>query len=173
MLDVDGVIYDWHYSLYEELVIYGKIDCDYYTFWSEKYKEYSDSWWDNVVRFEHLYGTTPLKPEDKILLEKLSKKYEIFYVTKRPEWVRFATESWFRRYELPQRENLIFTTKDKSLICNSLGIQVAVEDMLSYAKDLMENGVLTIIKRMPYNEKSLQKDWLVINSFTEAERFLL
>jgi uncharacterized HAD superfamily protein len=172
-LDCDGVIYPWHIALYNELFIYNKVTCDYYTFWKSEYKKYSPLWWDNMTRVDFLYSTQIPSKETLETLEQLDKCYEIFYVTSRPIEMRLVTEQYLFKYDFPNRNNLHFTDR-KGLFCLANNIEQAVEDQPKHILNLIDCCINVIAIRQPWNEDQVyQLGCPVVDSFEQVKGILL
>jgi uncharacterized HAD superfamily protein len=168
-LDLDGVCYDFGNALYTELVSHNKIDCSYDFFWKNT-NQFSDAWWDNMVKVDTLYSSQVPGRDTLSLLNDLNKQYKIYYISGRPQEVYFTTQQYLKRYRFPQRNNLVFT-HNKGEVCNRLGVTLMVEDQAKYVSNLIKCGVQVIIRTQPWNE-----DWYFpcerINSFSELRRIL-
>lgn len=155
MLDLDDVVYPFSRAMYTELVVHWNLTKDFFEFWEDAENQYSYNMWDNLVRIESVYSAIPMKKEDMDLIKKLAEKFDIFYITSRPKEVELATRNYLKRFNFPCQENLIFT-RDKGLVCNSIGITLAVEDMLHNIKNLIKCGIPTVMMVQPWNRKELQ-----------------
>jgi uncharacterized HAD superfamily protein len=169
--DLDGVLYDFHRALYTELQIYENIQQTYQDFWTAGYKTYrNNKWWDNIIQLKHIYGTQPAKKEVVELVNNLSKKYDIYYISNRPATVFDATKNWLTRFRFPKVENLIQTT-DKRSVVQSLGISIFVEDRLENV-DKLKDICKVYVVRQPYNEAYLDGYENIINSVMDLKGLL-
>lgn len=176
-IDLDGVCYDFHQALFTELTVYNKIDCDYYTFWKNADSYFSPEWWENTCKIAHLYSTQIPSKSLLSCLSDLSYKYEITYITGRPKDVEYTTINYMRKYNFPMYKNIYFSKK-KDAVCNSLGIELMVEDQLHYVRQLVEGGINTYVVKQPWNEDHLpvfiQKyPCTVINKLEDMREILL
>lgn len=173
MLDIDDVIYPFSWALYTELVVHWNYTDDYYTYWRQ-FDQKSEMYWSNMIRIEPIYGVFPPTPETIELLNDLSREYELYYITSRPKEVELVTRQYFKRYELPNRERIVFS-KNKGAACSSLGIDIAVEDQVHNVKNLIASGVSKIyIVRQPWNEHACDTlNCVVVDNFIALRSYLL
>jgi len=155
--DLDGVLYPWHLAVYRYLCEIGKIsDVSNNDFWSN-YKLYvSEDYMEYIATLPFLYNRIIISPDivKKLrILESLGTS--IYYVTGRPLSVSFSTENFLKRYDFPQRQNLIFS-KDKSSICKQMEIDFFVEDQAEKMQSLLNNCKVYGI-RQPYNIKDEER----------------
>lgn len=135
MVDLDGVIYPWARAVYVEQCVYANETRSYEEFWQNFEHEHNEIYFDNLVSLKHLYGTQPPNKRNVNFLIKLTAQgHKLYYVTNRPLSVQTDTELWLARYDIPQRQNLVFT-KNKIPVCNSLGIQLVFEDRIRNVKE--------------------------------------
>lgn len=169
-LDIDNCLYPWSVAVYNELYIHNKVGCTYDEFWRNHVQMYNHMWWDNMCKVDFLYSTQIPRKEELDFLKEISKTYKIYYITSRPIEVKLTTEQYLNRYEYPQRENLIFT-KEKGLVCNSLGVTFMLEDQPHHIKDLIGAGVETVIMNQIWNEQA-QFSCKRINNLLELRSIL-
>jgi len=170
-IDLDGVLYNWHQAVYTELSIYWNLDVEFTEFWSGMYKTYkNEMFWDNLVKLKHLYSNQPPDQRNVDLVNLLSGKHTIYYVTNRPKEVYDVTLNWLKRYEFPSVKNLVFTD-DKLVACNSLGITKFVEDRTANIDRLLSGDIEVYIIRQPYNQDDLYKfpTCRVVNNFYDLK----
>ena len=128
-LDLDGVVYNWHHALYTEMQIYEDITCSERDFWLKVMPSFSKEKQAYLCGLEHLYGTQV--PDRKLLpmLNRLAKKFDIYYITCRPESVKCATQLYLKHWDFPFQENLYLTT-DKTIEVRAFGIDLFVDDRI-------------------------------------------
>ncbi len=83
------------------------------------------------------------------ILNLLSRKFEIVYITARPIEARYITLEWLERNGFPQRE-VIFTNR-KPEVAKALRVTAAIEDAPHEIDGYMEAGIPVFVKRQPYN----------------------
>ena len=152
--DLDGVLYRWHEALYRELALFHNLKEDYYTFWRGRYHViYDDNCWHNFVRWEHLVSCQFPNPKHVEFLNDLSKNNNIFYITHRPEEVRFSTKLWLEKSKFPQIENLIFPelASDKSFEIRQLELDIYCDDREGIIKSASKLCDAYLVEQ-PWNE---------------------
>jgi hypothetical protein len=151
--DLDGVLYSWTEVVYRELVDHHGLTIPYDAFWTNQQKgddPYSKVFWDNLVRIPTFCSALKADPIDVAILNVLASKYEIYYITSRPEDVRLATQNWLIREKFPTPRNLILG-KSKVDAIKELNIKYYVEDLSKYV-DVLKDLTTVIMKRQPWNE---------------------
>ncbi len=149
-IDLDGVIYPWIEAVCTYFRLYKKYEGTDYNFIKNLDKYITQEDWNYIVTLQDLYSR--FSPGFRLLsfLQRLSEKYNIFYITSRPQETRMVTEKYFRDYKFPQKDNLIFS-KDKDTYARLLGLQYFIEDSVSNAEKL-NNVCVTFLIKTPYNE---------------------
>ena len=169
--DVDGVLYDWHDVVHDYCVQELGIKEDFLTFWRKIVaEEYSKTFLYNLINDPLLVIKRNIDPPILKLLNDLSKKYEIFYITSRPNAVRNATQYWFRTNRLPQIENLTICQGDKIPYIKDFKIELFVEDMKKHALALKDITTVVLVRK-PWNEE-VQDQFICINSVLELPPIL-
>jgi len=134
--DLDGVLYNWRNAVWDALVHDYKEKRTFFIFWTEEElasegigeSHYNKMFWNNLVRREDLYSNVVPKAGVVDALKSLSVGYDIKYITHRKEWVKWVTESWLRRYDFPNVDELVFTDKEKHLAVRQHNCDYYVED---------------------------------------------
>lgn len=115
--DIDGVLYDWHMPVYRYMVNNMQETRDYDQFWIEvatNKKAENKMLWRNIVLDLTLYNKTAVSKEIIKMVNDLSKKYEIVYITHRDEqWTRFTTWMWLKSCGFPNYDNLEMSGRPK------------------------------------------------------------
>lgn len=136
--DLDGVLYPWQEQMLQHLTL-----CCGYIGTMEDLFCGPDCWFNthnklyeyNMIRIETLYET---RPPTKQLIDKLNdfkERFEIGYITQRPEDIRRVTERYLRNYKFPSNENLIMTD-NKSDSIRMIECDYYVEDCGDVAETL-------------------------------------
>ena len=108
-------------------------------------------------------------PECTNFLNKVKYRFDIYYITGRPNSVKTTTELFLKRYKFPFRENLIFT-EDKANTCRRLQIDYYIEDLPVNMKVLSKIANTIMIAR-PYN-KEYRDTYTTASSLKDSLRFL-
>jgi hypothetical protein len=153
--DLDGVLYRWHEALYRELTLFHGLKEDYHTFWKYDYRTmYDDKCWYNFTRLEHLVSCQFPNKEHVKFLNELAKNHTIFYLTHRPEEVRFSTKLWLEKSKFPHVENLIFPQLggDKSFEIRQLELDIYCDDRDAIVKSASKLCDAYLVEQ-PWNEE--------------------
>jgi uncharacterized HAD superfamily protein len=149
-MDLDGVIYPFVKAVETYCrITYG------YAGTTDEFERNIDKYWklynlDWIVESPNIYQK--FIPEKKMmaLIQDLSSKYQIFYVTSRPESLLRITEKYLRDYDFPQRNNLVFT-QDKDVFARLVGLTYFVEDNVENACKLAK-ACMSFLVKTPYND---------------------
>ena len=150
--DIDGVLYPWRTAVSTYLKAFCGIDADSDDMWKNIEEHVSKELIHNLCQMPDICSKCVPSKEMLDILWKLSDKYTIFYITARPNEVKTATETYFRKYGFPQNNNLIFT-RDKPLYVKLLEVDLFVEDQLYHA-DKLKDITNLILMRQPWNERA-------------------
>lgn len=82
-------------------------------------------------------------------VNELSNKYEVVYLTARPEWAREITEQWLKRNGFP--EGKIIFSGDKASVAIELKASVAIDDAPFELNALSEVVPTVLIHKQSYN----------------------
>ena len=154
----------------------------------------------------HIWNLTDISREDSLLLARevhdaehpdnlllvdgvekslvqLSKKYEIFFITSRPERFKEKTTQTLKhlfkdfRFSLHFAQGVWGSSKTKGDICRELGVKFMVEDNADYALDCAQKGIKTFLLDKPWNQKYESnpnlikvKSWDEILNYLEKEK---
>lgn len=167
--DLDGVLYPWIRAVFTYYRMYQGYFGDEYTFFKNVDAVLGDSA-DYIVTLPQIY--TSCVPENRLiqLLNKLGEKFNLYYITSRPECVRRITEKYLRDFYFPQDTNLIFN-KDKDTVARLLKLDYFVEDSIKNAEKL-NKVCTTFLVKTPYNE-NYSGDVPMINSIYDLQGVLL
>jgi uncharacterized HAD superfamily protein len=132
--DIDGVLVDWHHSVYT----YFEYECnylgDYQTFWLDYIPSLSKEKQDYIVSLPFLYETQiPPKNVTDFLDYCASHSDDIYYITHRPVEVERITKQYFKRYDFPYPDNIIFTG-DKVTACRYVGATHFLDDFVKHVE---------------------------------------
>ena len=134
-LDIDGPIYDWHNPVYDYYKAYKDYDKSYTEFWVDYFPKLSAEEHDFILSIDTLYTAMNITDETLNAINLLSKLGTVYYVTARSESLRRITDLWFKRNNVPFRDNLIMS-KDKVSYAKLLKLDYFVDDFASQVIDL-------------------------------------
>jgi uncharacterized HAD superfamily protein len=148
-VDLDGVIYNWHISVYEYHINFKNYAGSFNDFWTKEYKNFTPEWWKYIVDIDILYSDRPPVSDCFSFLDKIVNRFEVYYITSRPECVKTTTEQYLKRYKFPFQDNLIFT-KDKVNTARLLKLSYAIDDLPEQIEGL-SRVTKTFMIAQPYN----------------------
>lgn len=163
-LDVDGVVYPWHYSIYRYFTEFKGFSGNQREFW-DYFKAFPDEKQDYYVSLPHLYNDTI--PSSCVIdaLNSIATLGEMYYITARwSDDLKLAAQKFFDKYNVPFKENLIFN-KDKATTCRLLGIDAYIDDL---PRNLIpvQNVCDCYLMAAPHNYKD-RDGFKVVNSLKE------
>lgn len=145
--DIDGVLYPWHKMLHLWLQVNRNITESYDDYWAnvqEKDGDWSSSiYWSNMAGMRHIYEMYMPPQEDVDVLRRLSKDYNILYITHRGSDLERITRNWLDRYKFPNTDQLYVGNIPKSLSVRFYGCDYYVEDKQGIIESLI--GVTDVI----------------------------
>ena len=155
ILDLDGVLVDWHEAVYDDFIRRDKFSGSFRDFWTVYFPTLSKEIQAYILEIPIYYSTISPSKHVTNFLNKIKDSFEIYYVTSRPEEVRLTTEQYLRRYDFPFKENLIFTN-DKCSVARILKVDFALDDFTSHIEKLSKVTTAILFAR-PWNEESWNK----------------
>lgn len=108
-LDIDGVVYPWHWSMYRYFVENRGFSGTQREFWTY-FKSLPQEEASCYLSLEHLYMDTTPTQDVMTYVPKIAEIADIYYITNRKDELKFVTQKFFDKYQLPFKENLIFTS---------------------------------------------------------------
>jgi 5'(3')-deoxyribonucleotidase len=168
-LDLDGVLYPWHEAVYNFYVCFRDYKDTFTQFWSSYYKSFTDSDWNFLINVDVFYSC--ISPSKSVVefLSEVSKHYNIYYISSRPESVQLATDQFLKRYKFPFYENLIFSS-DKASYARLYQLKYFVDDLPEQVEELSK-VTNTIMYARPYN-KEYQKKYCTARSYSEVLKLM-
>ena len=119
-------------------------------------------------------------PDTHDNIHNLAKKYKLYLITSRPEFVEKETREWIERHYPGCFTDVILTnhyfggTKKKSVVCLENKVDYMVEDMLHYAEDCASAGIPTFLITRPWNVNKVLKPGITrINGWDDIVEVLL
>jgi len=168
-LDLDGVLYSWHRSIYEYFHRFKGYEGTCTDFWTTEYKKFDEEWWNSIVTIDIFYSDRQPTKDCFNFLDNIKDRFEIYYITGRPNCVKTTTEQYLRRFKFPFRDNLIFSN-DKVNVARLLKLSYAVDDLPNQVESLSK-VTRTIMVAQPYN-KELWDTYTTVHSLTEILNYL-
>lgn len=126
-LDIDGVVYPWHYSVYRYFTEFYNFSGTEESFW-DYFRTFSKERQDYFVSIPTLYNDTIPSACIKDAIVLLSGLGELFYVTSRNLELATITQKFFNFMDLPFKENLVFE-KDKSTFSRLNRLDYFLDDL--------------------------------------------
>lgn len=163
--DIDGVLYDFQYVLYNHLKIHHNLVQDFSDFWrmerSGDYSRqvYNDLFWHNIIRVPVLYEAMDISSHNLAILQELAKDFELIYITHRPTEIKHVTEMWFERNKLPYHYNLYFV-EDKSIPILKHQCEYFIDDLVKNIKDLQKVTNAILFKREWHTKENLKYPYI-------------
>lgn len=154
-LDMDGVLYGWHESVHEYFKLNRGYEGTFTEFWSREYLKFSDEDWKFLVEIDILYSDRMPTDDCINFLNYAKYRFDLYYITSRPAYVKTTTEQYLRRHHFPFQENLIFVS-DKVNTARRLRLDYFIDDLPKHLEGLSEVCKVVMIER-PYNLDSRDK----------------
>jgi len=169
-LDLDGVLYPFVKAVETFCRVnksFSGTTDDFHRNLSEYWEKFNLDW---LVENAQLYQAFIPSQELMGILSRLADKYEIYYISSRPESVFRVTQKYLREYGFPNQENLYFST-DKETLARFFGLSYFVDDNVVYAESL-DRVCMSLLMSTPYNEK-YHGNYHRINTMKDLEIMLL
>jgi len=164
-LDIDGVLYPWHYSIIRYFREFKGYEGDETEFWDmfETLSLETQRYYVNIPI--HYLDTSPTT-DMLIYVPKLAEIAELYYITARDIELESVTRKFFDLYDLPFKDNLIFE-KSKASLVRLLGLDYFVDDQPKYLQT-MKGITKTFLFRVPHNRRgTCREEYDNIGSFKE------
>lgn len=169
--DLDGVLYDWQRAAYNWCVYFNKELKSFEEFFDKlNTDEYSEIFRYNLIRIPLLYRVYPIRKDLKEMLNRLSEKNTLYYITNRPEEVTWSTEKWLEENDIPQRNNLVIS-QDKTVDIRRLNLNFYFEDRYDVAKKLRLITDVVLVEQ-PWNKKFKNEFKHFIKDIIHAEELI-
>lgn len=130
-----------------------------YNLWKTEIHKSREESINEVLEFQNSleYDKISLIDGVKEILEEISKKYDIHFVTSRPLDIKFKTEALLNKNFNKKKFNILYSgdiyggNLSKADICVIQGIFILIEDNPDYAIDCAKKGIKVFILRKPWN----------------------
>lgn len=168
-LDIDGVLYNWHYSVYRYFCEFRGFSGSQREFWMYV-RSLPEGTFDYYVKLPLLYIDTSPSTDVIVYLPKIAEIAEIFYITARTEELKPATSKFFDNYRFPFKENVIFS-KNKQNYARLLKLDYFLDDQ-PYHIDELKSVTNAYLFKAVHNWESREL-YPLMNSMKEFYEFLL
>ncbi len=167
-LDIDGPIYNWHWSIYRYFTEFKGFEGNERDFW-----RYVRTLPEEDIRYFVSLPTLYLdtSPTEDVLtyVPKIAELGEIFYITARGDELRWATGKFFDKYQLPFKQNVIFS-KDKANYVRLNKIDCFLDDQ-PHNLDVLKGITDIYLFKAVHNWES-REQYNLINSMKEFYELL-
>lgn len=148
-LDMDGVLYNWHNAVFEYVTMYKGYNKSFTELWSRDYLYFTEGDWEFMTYIDILYSNQAPTPDCVSFLNNVKYRFEIYYITARPTYVKTTTQQYLNRYKFPFRHNLFFEP-DKVSMARLLKADYFIDDIPANISKL-QSVTKTIMIARPYN----------------------
>ena len=163
-LDIDGVLYPWPDSIYRYFVEFKGFSGTPRQFW-DMFKSLDYGVQEYYVSLPTLYLDTSPTEDVLTYVPKIAELTEIFYITSRPASAEWATLKFFDKYNLPFKENLIFS-KDKPMYVRLNEIEMFLDDLPGNVDKLLGvTDVYLFCREHNYNQREGYKQVSSLRQF--------
>ena len=111
------------------------------------------------------------------VINNLKKKYDLFIITSRPDFMVDETKEWINKY-FPNKFSDIFFSynhytkrknngKTKAEICSDLEISILIDDSLEYALNCAEKGVKVLLLNARWNLNGEHENIIRVKNWEE------
>lgn len=147
-LDIDGVLYPWHDSIYRYFQEFKGFTGEQRDFWLY-FRQLPERTQDYYVSIPLCYLDTMPSKDVLTTLPLLAELGEIHYITSRKSELVWATLKFFDIYELPFKENLTFSA-NKAEIIRLHRVDYYLDDIPHYI-DQVKLLTKAYLMRVPHN----------------------
>ena len=149
-VELDGTTYTWHQAVYEYYQVHKNYIGSYTNFWTNEYKNITDAGWEFLINVDIFYSSQMPTEDCMNFLNNIKYRFDIYYLTSRPDYVKVTTEQFLKRYKFPFRDNLIFTN-DKVSDARRLKLSYCLDDMPHHVEALAKVTNVIMIAQ-PWNK---------------------
>lgn len=167
--DIDGVLYPWHSLVYDSFKEYSGDICEE-KFWKEWFQsDIRPIFVKNILADISLFGKFQMRAELQEMLERIKEKYDIFFVTQRPEGAFTITKRWLTDVNL--YDDNLYLVEDKALMSRILNLDYFIEDRPENVNKL-KLVVKTFIVSTPFNMDYYDENVIRLNYTVDLEDYL-
>lgn len=167
-IDIDGPVYPWHYSIYRHFITFKGFEGTEREFW-EYFRYLKKEVQDYFVKIPIHYLDQMPTPDVREYLPKVAQLGDIYYITSRPEEAKWATWKFFNIYDLPFKENIIFS-KDKATYVRLNRVDVFLDDRPQEV-DSLQGITDAYLFKAPHNWE-VRDNYRLINTMQEFYELL-
>lgn len=135
-LDIDGVVYDWHNSLYVHYRSLEGFNGSFSEFWIDFIPTLPKEKLEYLITLDHLYETSGIAPSVALSLDRLASIGDIYYITARGAQLSRLTDRFFRKSKLPDFDNITYTD-DKVQAAKLYELDYFVDDFPKYVEPML------------------------------------
>ena len=164
-LDLDGVLYPWHYSIHKYFVEFKGYEGDIGTFWEKDRHLITDYY----VSIPLLY--LDVTPTEDVLtyVPKIAELGEIYYITSRIPDLEWATRKFLDLNGMPFKENLVFA-EEKATPVRHYKLDYFLDDLPKHVTSLQNLCQAYLFKAI--HNRNNREGFTVINSMKEFYELL-
>jgi uncharacterized HAD superfamily protein len=157
--------------VYNYQCYYAKEERNFYDFWKEATEKVFSTPLGNFWLTNNLfYVQRDIRPDYLEVIDVISKSYDIYYITSRVKTAWNPTRYWFKRNNMPFKDNLYFAEGEKLPLILQHKIDVFVEDRIKHVLEL-KNHTDVVLVQQPWNEL-IWDEVTTINSVLELPELL-
>jgi len=172
--DIDGVLYPWQEVAYIQAVDDHKdFGYSFEDFWRKGIDDTLPKlYMKNLVRNPLLLEIKIPNPELIEMLNRLASKWDIEYISSRPEELFRVTSRYLRKYKFPEADTLILSDTIITDI-RLANFDYYIEDRSDIANQLAKFTKVILVSR-PYNKGDLLDNSIIrIDNILDLERILI
>jgi uncharacterized protein len=115
-----------------------------------------------------IHSKDPIKKHAKEILEKLSIKHKIYFITARDTELKETTHSYFREYEIHYDGIFMLGSHYKLDQAKDLCCDIFIEDNYNTASELAEAGIRVLLMDHYYNRRPLLENMVRVHNWDEV-----
>jgi 5'(3')-deoxyribonucleotidase len=171
-VDLDGCVYNWQHFAYEWYCDYTKTEPDYVEFWKTTVHTFNECMINNLLENSLLYHRETARKDIVNLLNKLSKNYEVIYLTSRPETkeIVYQTSKWIKDNNFPNPDE-IYYSKNKDQFVRLNHVDILIDDNQEVCEKC-KNLCSVFLVHKPYHFNGVSKEITVLGDVIQLEAYL-
>ncbi|PYF03062.1 hypothetical protein [Ureibacillus chungkukjangi] len=121
----------------------------------------------------YMYSVSAIAQDAQTILEAWQHTFELIYISARDTSVFEITQEWFKNNKVPFHHIELIGSHDKLAVAKKHKVDVFFEDKHDNAVILAEElNIPVLLFDTPYNRKSIPKNVIRINNWTEANLWI-